>query len=163
MSTIASAVRFWERMQERVRKMEQDEEELMAKADRTTRAPVMTKTRVSSGFGKGMVRRDKWREGMPRITQAACEVVHEYAQARAAAVNQYVGRKWYSDRAGISTATLNRCANEMIRGEIFLDPADGVWKVPLVQGIGNEKKRTAADSGERDKNPHGVRSQVVLV
>jgi hypothetical protein len=149
MSTIASAVRFWERMQERVRKMEQDEEELMAKADRKIRAPIHTKTRVSSGFGKGMVRRDKWKQGMPRITQAACEVVHEYAQARAAANGAYIGRKWYSDRAGISTSTLNRCAEEMMRGEIFLDPADGLWKVPLCQNEqGNE---TAAAFGERDE------------
>lgn len=160
MSTIASAVRFWERMQERVRKMEQDEEELMAKADRKIRAPIHTKTRVSSGFGKGMVRRDKWKQGMPRITQAACEVVHEYAQARAAAQGQYVGRKWYSDRAGISTATLNRCANEMMRGEIFLDPNDGLWKVPICQNEqGNE---TAANTRERDKSPHGASSQVAL-
>lgn len=149
MSTIASAVRFWERMQERVRKMEQDEEELMAKADRKIRAPIHTKTRVSSGFGKGMVRRDKWKEGMPRITQAACEVVHEYAQARAAAVNQYVGRKWYSDRAGISTATLNRCANEMMRGEIFLDPTDGLWKALPRQN--EQETRTAAAFGEREE------------
>jgi len=147
-------------MQEKVRRMEEEEAKLMASADRKTRAPIMTKTRVSSGFGKGMVRRDKWREGMPRITQAACEVVHEYAQARAAAVNQYVGRKWYSDRAGISTATLNRCANEMMRGEIFLDPTDGLWKVPTRQNEqGNE---TAAAFGERDKSPHGVPSQVAL-
>ena len=147
-------------MQERVRKMEEEEAKLMASADRKTRAPINTKTRISSGFGKGMVRRDKWREGMPRITQAACEVVHEYAQARAAAVNQYVGRKWYSDRAGISTATLNRCANEMMRGEIFLDPTDGLWKVPTRQNEqGNE---TAAAFGERDKSPHGAPSQVAL-
>ncbi len=147
-------------MQERVRKMEEEEAKLMASADRKTRAPIHTKTRISSGFGKGMVRRDKWREGMPRITQAACEVVHEYAQARAAAVNQYVGRKWYSDRAGISTATLNRCANEMMRGEIFLDPTDGVWKVPLCQN--EQETRTAAAFGESDKSPHGASAQVAL-
>jgi hypothetical protein len=159
-NTISSAVRFWEKMQERVRKMEEEEAKLMASADRKTRAPIHTKTRISSGFGKGMVRRDKWREGMPRITQAACEVVHEYAQARAAAVNQYVGRKWYSDRAGISTATLNRCANEMMRGEIFLDPTDGVWKVPLCQN--EQETRTAAAFGESDKSPHGASAQVAL-
>jgi len=140
--------------------MEQDEEELMAKADRKIRAPIYTKTRISSGFGKGMVRRDKWREGMPRITQAACEVVHEYAQARAAAQGQYVGRKWYSDRAGISTSTLNRCAEEMMRGEIFLDPTDGLWKVPTRQN--EQETRTAANTRERDRNPHGVPSQVAL-
>lgn len=160
MSTIASAVRFWERMQERVRKMEQDEEELMAKADRKIRAPIHTKTRVSSGFGKGMVRRDKWKEGMPRITQAACEVVHEYAQARAAAQGQYVGRKWYSDRAGISTATLNRCANEMMRGEIFLDPTDGLWKVPTRQN--EQETRTAANTREGNTVPHGDHAQVAV-
>lgn len=160
MSTIASAVRFWERMQERVRKMEQDEEELMAKADRKIRAPINTKTRISSGFGKGMVRRDKWREGMPRITQAACEVVHEYAQARAAAQGQYIGRKWYSDRAGISTSTLNRCAEEMMRGEIFLDPTDGLWKVATRQN--EQETRTAAAFGESDKSPHGACAQVAL-
>ena len=147
-------------MQERVRRMEEEEEKLLASADRKTRAPVHTKTRISSGFGKGMVRRDKWKEGMPRITQAACEVVHEYAQARAAAVNQYVGRKWYSDRAGISTATLNRCANEMMRGEIYLDPTDGLWKVPTRQN--EQETRTAAAFGERDKSPHGAPSQVAL-
>jgi len=138
---ISSAVRFWEKMQERVRRMEEEEAKLMASADRTARAPVDAKTRIGSGYGKGMVRRDKWKEGMPRITQAACEVVFQYAQARAAANGKYVGRKWYSDRAGISTSTLNRCADEMMRGEIFLDATDGVWKVPVVQGIGNEKKR----------------------
>lgn len=159
-TTISSAVRFWEKMQERVRRMEEEEEKLLASADKKTRAPIHTKTRISSGFGKGMVRRDKWREGMPRITQAACEVVHEYAQARAAAVNQYVGRKWYSDRAGISTATLNRCANEMMRGEIFLDPTDGLWKVPTRQN--EQETRTAAAFGERDKSPHGAPSQVAL-
>ena len=157
---ISSAVRFWEKMQERVRKMEEEEAKLMASADKKTRAPIHTKTRISSGFGKGMVRRDKWREGMPRITQAACEVVHEYAQARAAAVNQYVGRKWYSDRAGISTATLNRCANEMMRGEIFLDPTDGLWKALPRQN--EQETRTAAAFGERDKSPHGAPSQVAL-
>lgn len=140
--------------------MEEEEAKLMASANRETRAPIHTKTRISSGFGKGMVRRDKWREGMPRITQAACEVVHEYAQARAAANGAYVGRKWYSDRAGISTATLNRCANEMMRGEIFLDPADGVWKVPTRQN--EQETRTAAAFGERDKSPHGAPSQVAL-
>jgi hypothetical protein len=159
-NTISSAVRFWEKMQERVRKMEEEEAKLMASADKKTRAPIHTKTRVSSGFGKGMVRRDKWKEGMPRITQAACEVVHEYAQARAAAQGQYVGRKWYSDRAGISTATLNRCANEMMRGEIFLDPTDGLWKVATRQN--EQETRTAAAFGERDKSPHGAPSQVAL-
>ena len=133
--------------------MEEDEAKLMATADKKTRAPIHTKTRISSGFGKGMVRRDKWREGIPRITQAACEVVHEYAQARAAAQGQYVGRKWYSGRAGISTATLNRCANEMMRGEIFLDPTDGLWKVPPRQN--EQETRTAAAFGERER-PHGV-------
>lgn len=157
---ISSAVRFWEKMQERVRKMEEEEAKLMASADKKTRAPIHTKTRISSGFGKGMVRRDKWREGMPRITQAACEVVHEYAQARAAAVNQYVGRKWYSDRAGISTATLNRCANEMMRGEIFLDPTDGVWKVPLCQN--EQETRTAANTREGNTVPHGDHAQVAV-
>ena len=120
-------------MHERVEQMEREEAKLRASADKRIRAPIFTRTRRSTGFGKGMVRRDKWREGMPRITQEACEVVHEYAQARAAAVNQYVGRKWYSDRAGISTATLNRCANEMMRGEIYLDPMDRIWKVKSVQ------------------------------
>lgn len=147
-------------MQERVRRMEEEEEKLLASADRKTRAPIHTKTRISSGFGKGMVRRDKWREGMPRITQAACEVVHEYAQARAAAQGQYVGRKWYADRAGLSTATLNRCANEMMRGEIFLDPTDGLWKVPIRQN--EQETRTAAAFGESDKSPHGASAQVAL-
>ena len=159
-NTISSAVRFWEKMQERVRKMEEEEAKLMASADKKTRAPIHTKTRISSGFGKGMVRRDKRKEGMPRITQAACEVVHEYAQARAAAQGQDVGRKWYSDRAGISTATLNRCANEMMRGEIFLDPTDGLWKVPIRQN--EQETRTAAAFGERDKSLHGAPSQVAL-
>ena len=135
----------------------------MAKADRTTRAPIHTKTRISSGFGKGMVRRDKWKEGFPRITQAACAVVHEYAQARAVSNGAYIGRKGYADRAGISTATLNRCANEMLRGEIYLDRSSGLWKTSPVQSLGNEEKTAAAAFGERDKNPHGVPSQVVLV
>lgn len=132
----------------------------MASADRKTRAPIHTKTRISSGFGKGMVRRDKWKEGMPRITQAACEVVHKYAQARAAAQGQYVGRKWYSDRAGISTATLNRCANEMMRGEIFLDPADGLWKVSPRQN--EQETRTAANTREGNTVPHGDHAQVAV-
>lgn len=132
----------------------------MASADKKTRAPIHTKTRISSGFGKGMVRRDKWREGMPRITQAACEVVHEYAQARAAAQGQYVGRKWYSDRAGISTATLNRCANEMMRGEIFLDPTDGLWKVLPRQN--EQETRTAANTREGNTVPHGDHAQVAV-
>ena len=130
---ISSAVRFWEKMQEKVRRMEEEEAKLMASADKRTRAPIFTRTRISSGFGKGMMRRDKWREGMPRITQEACAVVHEYALARAASEG-YVGRKSYGERAGISTATLNRCANEMISGKIFLDPADRIWKVKSVQG-----------------------------
>lgn len=159
-NTISSAVRFWEKMQERVRKMEEEEAKLMASANRETRAPIHTKTRISSGFGKGMVRRDKWREGMPRITQAACEVVHEYAQARAAANGAYVGRKWYSDRAGISTATLNRCANEMMRGEIFLDPNDGLWKVPICQN--EQETRTAANTREGNTVPHGDHAQVAV-
>lgn len=50
-----------------------------------------------------------------------------------AASDGYVGRKSYSERAGISTATLNRCANEILSGEIYLDPVDGVWKVKNVQ------------------------------
>ena len=79
-----------------------------------------------------MVRRDKWKKGMPRITQEACAVVHEYALARAA-TQGYVGRKSYSDRAGISTATLNRCANEILSGEIYLDPMDRIWKVKHCQ------------------------------
>ncbi len=132
-SQISSCVRFMERMRERVEQMERDEAKLNASADKRVRAPIFTRTRISSGFGKGMVRRDKWQEGMPRITQEACAVVHEYAMARAA-TQGYVGRKSYSDRAGISTATLNRCANEMISGEIFLDPADRIWKVKHVQG-----------------------------
>ena len=159
-NTISSAVRFWEKMQERVRKMEEEEAKLMASADRKTRAPIMTKTRVSSGFGKGMVRRDKWRDGMPRITQAACEVVHEYAQARAVANGAYIGRKGYADRAGISTATLNRCANEMMRGEIFLDPTDGLWKVPLCQN--EQETRTAANTREGNTVPHGDHAQVAV-
>lgn len=154
-NTISSAVRFWEKMQERVKRMEEEEAKLMASADKKTRAPVHTKTRASSGFGKGMVRRDQWREGMPRITQAACEVVHEYAQARAAANGQYVGRKWYADRAGISTSTLNRCADEMIRGEIFLDGATGLWKLATVRTNGNAEKRATANPGERE-TAHGM-------
>jgi hypothetical protein len=129
---ISSAVRFWEKMQERVRKMEEEEAKLMACANRETRAPIFTRTRVSRGFGKGMLRKNQWVEGQPRITQAACAVVHEYALARAAS-DGYVGRKSYSDRAGISTATLNRCANEIISGEIYLDPTDRIWKVKSVQ------------------------------
>ncbi len=132
-SSISSCVRFAERMHERIEKMQQQEAKLTASADKRTRAPILTKTRRSSGFGKGMVRKDKWREGMPRITQEACAVVHEYALARAASTG-YVGRKSYSTRAGISTATLNRCANEILSGEIFLDPVDGIWKVKHVQG-----------------------------
>ena len=131
-SSISSCVRFAERMHERIEKMQQQEAKLTASADKRTRAPTLTKTRRSSGFGKGMVRKDKWREGMPRITQEACAVVHEYALARAASTG-YVGRKSYSTRAGISTATLNRCANEILSGEIYLDPVDGVWKVKNVQ------------------------------
>jgi hypothetical protein len=119
-------------MHERIERMQQEEAKLTASADKRNRAPIFTRTRISSGFGKGMVRRDKWREGMPRITQEACVVVHEYALARAASEG-YVGRKSYGDRAGISTATLNRCANEIISGKIFLDPVDGVWKVKNVQ------------------------------
>ncbi len=131
-SSISSCVRFAERMHERIERMQQEEAKLTASADKRTRAPILTKTRRSSGFGKGMVRRDKWKEGMPRITQEACQVVHEYALARAAS-DGYVGRKSYSDRAGISTATLNRCANEIISGEIYLDPTDRIWKVKSVQ------------------------------
>ena len=126
-------MRFAERMHERIEKMQQQEAKLTASADKRTRAPIFTKTRRSTGFGKGMVRRDNWEPGMPRITQDACAVVHEYALARAASTG-YVGRKSYSDRAGISTATLNRCANEILSGEIYLDPVDGVWKVKTVQG-----------------------------
>ncbi len=132
-SSISSCVRFAERMHERVEQMEREEAKLRASADKRIRAPIFTKTRISTGFGKGMVRRDKWKEGMPRITQEACAVVHEYALARAA-TQGYVGRKSYSDRAGISTATLNRCANQMVSGEIYLDPVDGIWKVKHVQG-----------------------------
>ncbi len=132
-SSISSCVRFAERMHERVEQMEREEAKLRASADKRIRAPIFTKTRRSTGFGKGMVRRDKWREGMPRITQEACAVVHEYALARAAS-DGYVGRKSYSERAGISTATLNRCANEIMSGEIYLDPADRIWKVKSVQG-----------------------------
>jgi hypothetical protein len=131
-SSISSCVRFAERMHERIERMQQEEAKLTASADKRNRAPIFTRTRISSGFGKGMVRRDKWREGMPRITQEACAVVHEYALARAASEG-YVGRKSYGERAGISTATLNRCANEMISGKIYLDPVDGVWKVKNVQ------------------------------
>jgi len=131
-SSISSCVRFAERMHERIEKMQQEEAKLTASADKRTRAPILTKTRRSSGFGAGMVRKDKWREGMPRITQEACAVVHEYALARAASEG-YVGRKSYSARAGISTATLNRVANEIISGEIYLDPADRIWKVKSVQ------------------------------
>ena len=131
-SSISSCVRFAERMHERIERMQREEAKLTASADRRTRAPILTKTRRSSGFGKGMVRRDKWKPGMPRITQEACAVVHEYALARAASTG-YVGRKSYSARAGISTATLNRCANEILSGEIYLDPVDGVWKVKNVQ------------------------------
>ena len=132
-SSISSCVRFAERMHERIERMQREEAKLTASADKSTRAPTNTKTRRSSGFGAGMVRKNKWREGMPRITQQACAVVHEYALARAASEG-YVGRKSYGDRAGISTATLNRCANEMISGKIFLDPADRIWKVKSVQG-----------------------------
>ncbi len=132
-SSISSCVRFAERMRDRVEQMEREEALLMASADRQIRAPIFTRTRISSGFGKGMVRRDKWKEGMPRITQEACAVVHEYALARAASKG-YVGRKSYGDRAGISTATLNRVANEMVSGEIYLDPVDRIWKVKSVQG-----------------------------
>ncbi len=132
-SSISSCVRFAERMHERIEKMQAEEAKLTASADKQIRAPIFTRTRISSGFGKGMVRRDKWKEGMPRITQEACAVVHEYALARAASEG-YVGRKSYSDRAGISTATLNRCANQMISGEIYLDPVDGIWKVKHCQG-----------------------------
>lgn len=158
-NTISSAVRFWEKMQERVRKMEEEEAKLMACANRETRAPIFTRTRVSRGFGKGMLRKNQWVEGQPRITQAACAVVHEYAQARATR-DGYVGRKWYADRAGLSTATLNRCANEMMRGEIFLDPTDGLWKVPTRQN--EQETRTAAAFGESDKSPHGASAQVAL-
>jgi len=132
-SQISSCVRFMERMRDRVEQMERDEAKLNASADKRVRAPIFTRTRISSGFGKGMVRRDKWREGMPRITQEACAVVHEYALARAASTG-YIGRKSYGERAGISTATLNRVANEMISGEIYLDPTDRIWKVKSVQG-----------------------------
>jgi hypothetical protein len=131
-SSVSSCVRFAERMHERIERMQQKEAKLTASADKRTRAPIFTRTRISSGFGKGMVRRDKWVPGMPRITQEACAVVHEYALARAASEG-YVGRKSYGERAGISTATLNRCANEMISGKIFLDPVDGIWKVKNVQ------------------------------
>jgi len=120
-------------MHERIEQMQREEAKLTASADKRTRAPIFTRTRISSGFGKGMVRRDKWKEGMPRITQEACAVVHEYALARAA-TDGYVGRKSYSARAGISTATLNRVANEIISGEIYLDPADRIWKVKHCQG-----------------------------
>jgi hypothetical protein len=132
-SSISSCVRFAERMHERIERMQQEEAKLTASADKQIRAPIFTRTRISSGFGKGMVRRDKWKEGMPRITQEACAVVHEYALARAASEG-YVGRKSYGDRAGISTATLNRVANEILSGEIYLDPADRIWKVKSVQG-----------------------------
>lgn len=131
-SSISSCVRFAERMHERIERMQQEEAKLTASADKRTRAPIFTRTRISTGFGKGMVRRDKWKEGMPRITQEACAVVHEYALARAASEG-YVGRKSYSERAGISTATLNRCANEIMSGKIFLDPSDRIWKVKHCQ------------------------------
>lgn len=161
-STISSCIRFFERMAEKVKRMEEEEARLTKESCKTIRAPILTKTRRSSGFGKGMVRKDKWRPGQPRITQEACIVVAEYAKARAIAQKNghYVGRKSYAERAGISTATLNRCANEIASGEIYLDASDGVWKAAPVQSY---RETTAADSGERDKNPHGVPSQVVLV
>ncbi len=134
-STITSCIRFFERMAERVKRMEEEEARLTKESCKTIRAPILTKTRRSSGFGKGMVRRDKWQPGQPRITQEACIVVAEYAKDRAIARQngQYIGRKSYADRAGISTATLNRCANEIDSGEIYLDASDGVWKVAPVR------------------------------
>lgn len=158
-STITSCIRFFERMAERVKRMEDEEARLTKESCKTIRAPIPTKTRRNSGFGRGMVRRDKWKEGVPRITQAACEVVHQYAQARAAANGQYVGRKWYSDRAGVSTSTLNRCADEMLRGEIYLDPTDGVWKAAPRQ---NEQETILPPLLAREKSPHGAPSQVTL-
>lgn len=162
-NTISSAVRFWEKMQERVRKMEEEEARLTKESCKTIRAPIFTKTRRSSGFGKGMVRKDKWRPGQPRITQEACVVVAEYAKARAIAQKNghYVGRKSYADRAGISTATLNRCANEMMRGEIFLDPTDGLWKASPRQN--EQETRTAANTREGNTVPHGDHAQVSVV
>ena len=50
--------------------------------------------------------------------------------------------------------------DEMMRGEIFLDPTDGLWKVLPRQN--EHETRTAAAFGERDKSPHGARSQVAL-
>lgn len=134
-STITSCIRFFERMAERVKRMEEEEARLTKESCKTIRAPIFTKTRRSSGFGKGMVRRDKWQPGQPRITQEACIVVAEYAKDRAIARQngQYIGRKSYADRAGISTATLNRCANEIDSGEIYLDASDGVWKAAPVR------------------------------
>jgi hypothetical protein len=134
-STITSCIRFFERMAERVKRMEEEEARLTKESCKTIRAPILTKTRRSSGFGKGMVRRDKWQPGQPRITQEACIVVAEYAKDRAIARQngQYIGRKSYADRAGISTATLNRCANEIDSGEIYLDASDGVWKAAPVR------------------------------
>ena len=151
-------------MAERVKRMEEEEARLTKESCKTIRAPILTKTRRSSGFGKGMVRKDKWRPGQPRITQEACVVVAEYAKARAIAQKNghYVGRKSYADRAGISTATLNRCANEIVSGEIYLDPSSGLWKVAPVQSLGNEEKTTAANTREGNTVPHGDHAQVAV-
>jgi hypothetical protein len=158
-STISSAVRFWEKMQEKVKRLEEEEARLMELADKTVRAPVHTRSRISSGFGRGMLRKDKWQDGLPRITQEACSVVAEYAQAKIANPGSYVGRKHFADRAGLSTSTLNRCADQVLSGEIFLDPTDGVWKVDTVR---TNKETRLPPIPAREKNPHGVPSQVAL-
>jgi hypothetical protein len=132
--TISSAVRFWEKMQERVRKMEEEEARLMKEACRDPRAAQhFRKPRPKGNYGKGVIPREKWVEGGLRITQEAMHVIAEYAKAKGAKESWYEGRNHYARKAGTSTAVINRYAKMMNEGKVFLDPEDRQWKLSPVQ------------------------------
>ena len=124
MSQEASAARYYERICERVRK-QQLAEAALAREQQAKPKP-KPKPQAPWVRGTGVVRRDEWKPGELRITQEAMTVVYDYVTRKAA--GQSVGRREWSQKAGISAASFGEYAADLRNGEIALDHATRTWK-----------------------------------
>lgn len=133
-SAITSCVRYFERIAQRVKRMEEEEKRLAKERPRQTRPARTSDNDTKQAFGPGVIPKTQWVPGGLRITQNAMATVADYVARKAA--KEPIGRREYAKIAGLSEYTLGEYAKMLREDKIFLDPSDGQWKFTPVQVLG---------------------------
>lgn len=154
-SSITSCVRYFERVAQKVKRMEAEMKTLIRERPKIRVRVRSGRDDIKQAFGHGVIPKTEWVPGGMRITQEAMASVADYV-ARKARKEPVVRREW-ADKAGLSEYTVGEYAKMLREGKIFLDPTDGQWKHTVVgSDVSENEKKLPPLFGERDKNPHGV-------